>query len=173
MSYQQPKTSSKTVIIIVVVLCCVLLSSSSSGLLFFFWNRKKTTTDTTTGTTTGTTAGTTSSEKVVYHAAPIGASYDMTQTEATATCRALGGELASKAQLTQAYDDGAEWCSCGWTSDNNTNGYFPMQSAKAGCSTKREIIECQPAAYNKQGKYNANCYGVYPAKNKDYAVWPK
>ena len=46
---------------------------------------------------------------------------------------ALGGQIATPAQVQAAQQAGAQWCAAGWASDGNV--YFPMQSTVAGCGS--------------------------------------
>jgi hypothetical protein len=58
--------------------------------------------------------------------------YSTTPNTAEAACQALGATLATTAQLSEARQLGAQWCSAGWTADNQ-NALYPMQSYISGC----------------------------------------
>ena len=67
--------------------------------------------------------------------------------------------LATKGQLTIAYNQGYEICACGWVSDKNA--YYPMQAARKGCGS-RGINNC-----GNSGPNDVFCY-KYSAKGKFY-----
>lgn len=78
------------------------------------------------------------------------------KTQAQATCEALGATLATGAQLQAAWRNGANWCSCAWTTDigkqypnneNMTNWCGGPQPGLKDCGTD----ETYPA--------NATCFG--------------
>lgn len=57
-----------------------------------------------------------------------------TYDEAKCKCESYGGKLASKAELTQAYNNGAHWCNYGWIEGNEA--YYPVQQ----CELDRKAI---------------------------------
>ncbi len=48
--------------------------------------------------------------------------------EAKCKCESYGGRLASKAELTQAYNNGAHWCNYGWIEGHEA--YYPVQQCE-------------------------------------------
>ena len=60
-------------------------------------------------------------EKQVFHV-PIN---KYTYKDARALCGAFGGRLATYSEIEEAYKKGGEWCSYGWSADQNV--YFPTQ----------------------------------------------
>jgi hyaluronan/proteoglycan link protein 3 len=57
----------------------------------------------------------------VFH---VSDGYNVAQSNAAGVCQALGARLASVYELEAAQARGAEWCSCGWTSDGTAR--YPM-----------------------------------------------
>ncbi len=51
-----------------------------------------------------------------------------TYDEAKCKCESYGGRLATKAELTQAYNNGAHWCNYGWIENNEA--YYPVQQCE-------------------------------------------
>ena len=60
-------------------------------------------------------------QKEVFHIKRNIYSYD----DAKAVCKAHGAKLANYSQIETAYNNGAEWCGYGWSSDQM--GLFPTQ----------------------------------------------
>ena len=60
--------------------------------------------------------------------------YQIPFSSAATECAANGMVLATKDQLTIAYNKGYEVCACGWVTDGNA--YYPMQSLKEGCGSQ-------------------------------------
>ena len=58
----------------------------------------------------------------------------MTKTQAQFQCSQLGGTLATLGQLTNAYNNGAEWCFPGWVEDKD-DAYLPIKTASVTCGT--------------------------------------
>jgi len=93
-----------------------------------------------------------------------------TYNEAANMCQAHGARLASYDQMEDAYNDGAEWCSYGWS--QGQMAFFPTQK-----STYNELQK-DPKRKNDCGrpgvnggymanpyiKFGVNCYGVKPDK---------
>ena len=50
---------------------------------------------------------------------------DYTFNDASALCKAYGGDLATYSQIENAYKSGAEWCNYGWSKDQMA--YYPTQ----------------------------------------------
>lgn len=51
-----------------------------------------------------------------------------TYDEAKCKCESYGSRLATKAELTQAYNNGAHWCNYGWIDGNDA--YYPVQQCE-------------------------------------------
>jgi hypothetical protein len=111
-----------------------------------------------------------------------------TYDDAQAICSSYDAKLASYDQIEEAYNDGAEWCSYGWS--DNQMIYFPTQKATWDKlqKTKNHKNDCgRPGVNggyiaNPYLKFGVNCYGKKPKANdndlarmkanKDY-VFPK
>jgi len=92
-----------------------------------------------------------------------------TYKDAQAVCKSYGADLANYEQIEQAYQDGAEWVSYGWS--EGQYAYFPLQK-----STWEKMSQDNPE--NANGKvrpgisggffanpdmlFGANCFGVKP-----------
>jgi hypothetical protein len=102
-------------------------------------------------------------EKEVFHVDNQTLTYD----QAREKCRAYNSVLATKEQITEAYNKGANWCSYGWT--EGQNAFYPVQK----CMQKQK---CGVAGINggyfaePNIKFGANCYGIKPA---DTNIEPK
>jgi hypothetical protein len=84
--------------------------------------------------------------------------HEYTKTQAEAACTELGARLATLAEVQAARADGASWCACGWTSESNTNSYFPMHAALPFCGAVG-INTCPPGDPLIS---TATCYGKKP-----------
>jgi len=85
--------------------------------------------------------------------------YKMSYHNAVAACKKLGAVLASSNQLTVAYKNGMNNCSCGWTTDKKARYPITYGTSK-GCGGSRPgIRRC-----NWRKHWNAYCY----KKNKDH-----
>jgi len=111
-----------------------------------------------------------------------------TYDDAQAICSSYDAKLATYDQIEEAYNDGAEWCSYGWS--DNQMIYFPTQKATWDKlqKTKNHKNDCgRPGVNggyiaNPYLKFGVNCYGKKPKANdndlarmkanKDY-VFPK
>ena len=111
-----------------------------------------------------------------------------TYDDAQAICSSYDAKLASYDQIEAAYNDGAEWCSYGWS--DNQMIYFPTQKATWDKlqKTKKHKNDCgRPGVNggyiaNPYLKFGVNCFGKKPKAsdndlarmkaNKDY-VFPK
>jgi hypothetical protein len=94
--------------------------------------------------------------------APTG-SYQVAQADAAATCSIFGAQVATLAQLTEANQEGAEWCATGWVSDAPDPKYPITTLANVvGCGAGSPGIE----TYNP-GVANVNCYGVKPVNGTE------
>jgi hypothetical protein len=87
--------------------------------------------------------------------------YIFTKANAQSMCTALGGDLATSADLVKAQTNKAQWCSAGWLKDT-TDPRFPTQVASTGCGVSG--VNSHTPTNNLAA---ANCIGVKPAKN-DY-----
>lgn len=106
--------------------------------------------------------------------------------QANAICKAFDSKLATYEQVEDAYNNGAEWCSYGW-SDNGL-ALFPIQKETYNKLQKIKGHEndCgRPGVNggfipNKEAQFGVNCYGVKPLMTDierkmmdDYKVYPK
>ena len=117
-------------------------------------------------------------DKEVYHISNQNYTYE----QAKCKCEAYGGRLATKAEIINAYNNGADWCSYGWS--EGQSAYYPTQK----CSwdklqgDKKHKNDCGMPGVNGGFfandllKFGVNCYGVKPkglaAVEKD-AVCPE
>jgi hypothetical protein len=91
--------------------------------------------------------------------------------DAKAVCKALGSRLATYSEVESAYQNGAEWCSYGWS--DGQMALFPTQ--KATYDKLQTIDEHQHdcgrpgvnGGYikNENVQFGVNCYGMKPAMN--------
>ena len=89
----------------------------------------------------------------------VGPGYDYTRDQAAGVCAGYGAQVATKAQLTEAQSNGADWCFSGWVQDS-PNGQWPITtSVIGGCGGRQGIIEWTPDTK----KTGVNCYGAKPA----------
>ncbi|XP_078585877.1 hyaluronan and proteoglycan link protein 2-like [Branchiostoma floridae x Branchiostoma japonicum] len=70
--------------------------------------------------------------------------YDL--DEARHACAEQGASLASYHHLYEAWQDGLEYCACGWLSDGTAR--YPMQTARTGCGSRIGIITCSHTSSN-------------------------
>jgi hypothetical protein len=101
------------------------------------------------------------------------ANQDYTYDQAKCKCESYGSRLATKAEVTDAYNNGAHWCSYGWT--EKQSAYYPVQK----CEWDKMMEENQrlppkdrkycgiPGVNggffsNPELKFGVNCYGVKP-----------
>lgn len=91
-----------------------------------------------------------------------------TYNDAKAVCKAFNSKLASYDQIESAYNNGAEWCSYGWSDDQMV--YFPTQK---GSYNKLKKIQGHKNDCGRPGinggfidnpnaEFGVNCYGVKP-----------
>lgn len=121
----------------------------------------------------------------VFQVSPGG--YTLTQDQAAPTCAKYGAQVATSAQLLQAYQQGAQWCSAGWVSDRTDVAYYPMQQALSGCGGSTGIMvygagwlpNTVPGTGGGNGNGNpatamaaVNCYGVKPPQAEAGDVLP-
>lgn len=94
-----------------------------------------------------------------------------TYKQANAVCKAFDSELANYSQIEDAYNNGGEWCSYGWSADQMA--LFPTQKVtwqklqnKGKCN--EEGNNCgRPGVNggymaNPNVKFGVNCYGIKP-----------
>ena len=91
--------------------------------------------------------------------------------DAKAVCKALGSRLATYNEVESAYENGAEWCSYGWSEDQMA--LFPTQ--KTTYEKLSKIDEHQHdcgrpgvnGGYikNENVQFGVNCYGLKPSIN--------
>ena len=96
-----------------------------------------------------------------------------TYDNAKALCSAYGAELASYDQIEKAYNNGAEWCNYGWSS--NQLALFPTQ--KKTYDTLQNVSghenDCGRTGVNggyianPNVKFGVNCYGYKPKITSD------
>ena len=91
-----------------------------------------------------------------------------TYDEADALCKAYDAKLANYNQIENAYNQGGEWCSYGWSSDQmilyptQQNTYNKLKTIKG------HEHDCGRPGINggyignKQAKFGVNCYGIKP-----------
>lgn len=112
-------------------------------------------------------------KKQVFHIPGNTYTYD----DADALCKAYGAELASYNEIESAYDDGAEWCSYGWSKDQLA--LYPTQKKtyeKLQKISGHEHDCGRPGINggyisNKNVRFGVNCYGNKPiadAKDQEY-----
>lgn len=88
--------------------------------------------------------------------------YTYTKDQAEQACNFYNSTLASTDDLTNAYNNGADWCTAGWLSDSEVPKN-PVQ-LNGACKSKISGILSHLPADNKAG---VNCYGVKPIKSTD------
>ena len=118
----------------------------------------------------------------VFHISDNKYTYD----NARAVCKAFNSRLASYDEVEEAYNNGGEWCSYGWS--KNGLALFPTQ--KSTYNKLQKIKNYQNVCgrtgvnggyiKNKNMKFGVNCFGIKPSINKieralmkDYKVYPK
>jgi hypothetical protein len=106
--------------------------------------------------------------KQVYHIPNNNYTYD----DANAICKAYGNRLANYKEIDSAYDDGADWCSYGWSEDQMA--LYPTQYKKWSDLQKIKGHEhdCGRPGINggyianPNVKFGVNCYGYKPKINQ-------
>lgn len=79
---------------------------------------------------------------------------------ASEACESIGAVLATPDQLRDAWNKGAEWCACGFTTSGNAS--YPMQRGLPSCGKHVGIVtECTTGG--------AVCYGTKPSQASPYA----
>jgi len=108
-------------------------------------------------------------KKEVFHIA----NQDYTYDQGKCKCESYGGRLATKAELIDSYNNGANWCTYGWT-DKQT-AYYPVQQCDWDkINEQNERLPKHAQKYcglpginggyfaNPNLKFGVNCYGVKP-----------
>lgn len=97
------------------------------------------------------------------------ANQDFTYEQARCKCGSYGAKLATYDQLVDAYNNGAEWCSYGWT--EGQRAYYPTQKCtwdKLQVGPEEMRGACGEPGINGgffpdgNMKFGATCYGVKP-----------
>lgn len=99
---------------------------------------------------------------------------NLTYIEARGACQAQGAKLASYSQIEDAYKNGGEWCSYGWS--EGQLALFPTQKEtyeklQEGCSGDQNACG-RPGINggyiaNPNVRFAANCYGEKPKPTKE------
>ena len=109
--------------------------------------------------------------KQVFHIPGNVYNYD----DAKAVCAAYGGKLASYNDMEEAYENGADWCSYGWS--EGQMAFFPTQQSKWKKlqGKKGHEHDCGRPGINggfianPNVQYGVNCYGFKPKMTQDEA----
>lgn len=87
------------------------------------------------------------------------------RSEAPKVCRGLfNSDSANKAQLTDSFNNGANWCNYGWTSDGDA--YYPLQQDTNNSVCEGSLGLNGGPMVEKDYKLGALCYGVKPDDTK-------
>jgi hypothetical protein len=101
-------------------------------------------------------------KKEVFHIA----NQDYTYEQARCKCESYSAKLATYDQLVDAYNDGAEWCTYGWS--NGQKAYYPTQKCNWEKKGPEEKLKCGNPGLNggffadPSLKFGVNCYGKKP-----------
>ena len=108
-------------------------------------------------------------KKEVFHISNQDYTYDQSKCK----CESYGGKLATKAQLTDAYNKGAHWCTYGWT--DKQEAYYPVQKCDwDSMKEKNDRLPDNAKTFcgmpgingghfaNPNLKFGVNCYGIKP-----------
>ncbi len=105
------------------------------------------------------------------------ANQDYTYEQARCKCASYGARLATKEEIIDAYNKGADWCSYGWT--EGQRAFYPTQKCswdklQTGPENMRNLCGLPGVNGgffpNSNMKFGATCYG---AKPKGQVVKPK
>lgn len=94
------------------------------------------------------------------------ANQDYTFEQARCKCESYNAKLATYDQLVDAYNNGAEWCSYGWSSGQRA--YYPTQKCNWQRKSPEEKLKCGNPGLNggffadPYLKFGVNCYGRKP-----------
>ena len=106
--------------------------------------------------------------KEVYHIGNQEYSYEQSKCK----CASYGSRLATKDEVVNAYNKGANWCSYGWT--EGQNAYYPVQQCYYDSIMEEDDFLENSDKYcgkpglnggyfsNPQLKFGVNCYGIKP-----------
>ena len=87
----------------------------------------------------------------------VGPGYDYTKGQSQEVCAKYGANVATTAQLQDAYAHGADWCFSAWVADGG--GKWPITlNPIPGCGSRTGIIEWTP----DNQKAGVTCYGPKP-----------
>jgi hypothetical protein len=101
-------------------------------------------------------------KKEVFHIA----NQDYTFEQAKCKCESYNAKLATYDQLVDAYNNGAEWCTYGWSSGQKA--YYPTQKCNWEKKSPEERLKCGNPGLNggffadPYLKFGVNCYGKKP-----------
>jgi hypothetical protein len=101
-------------------------------------------------------------KKEVFHIA----NQDYTFEQAKCKCESYNAKLATYDQLVDAYNDGAEWCTYGWSSGQKA--YYPTQKCNWEKKSQEDKLKCGNPGLNggffadPHLKFGVNCYGKKP-----------
>lgn len=118
----------------------------------------------TSGKLYGTTVPEIMTKKQVYHVPGNHYTYE----DAKAVCKAYGGRLANYDEIENAYENGADWCSYGWS--DGQMGLFPTQKSKWSelQKIKGHENDCGRPGINggyisnSNVRFGVNCFGYKP-----------
>jgi hypothetical protein len=98
---------------------------------------------------------------------------DYTYDQAKCKCESYDARLATKSEVTNAYNDGAHWCTYGWT--EKQSAFYPVQKCEWDVMTEtNERLPDNEKKFcgmpglnggffpNPEIKFGVNCYGVKP-----------
>ena len=108
-------------------------------------------------------------EDEVFHIANNMFTYDSAQQ----VCKAYNGRLATYDDMLKAYNEGADWCTYGWSDDQYV--FYPTQKSKYDKlkSIPGHEHDCGHPGINggyiedKSQLFGVNCYGVKPDPTQD------
>ena len=101
-------------------------------------------------------------KKEVFHIA----NQDYTFEQAKCKCESYNSKLATYDQLVDSYNDGAEWCTYGWSSGQKA--YYPTQKCNWEKKSPEDKLKCGNPGLNggffadPYLKFGVNCYGKKP-----------
>ena len=101
-------------------------------------------------------------KKEVFHIA----NQDYTFEQAKCKCESYNSKLATYDQLVDAYNNGAEWCTYGWS--NGQKAYYPTQKCNWEKKSPEDKLKCGNPGLNggffadPYLKFGVNCYGKKP-----------
>ena len=105
-------------------------------------------------------------DKEVFHISDQVYTYE----QARCKCNSYGAQLATYDQIINAYNEGANWCSYGWS--EGQQAYYPTQPSafyKRLATDPREWYACgdKPGVmggyFPPNVQFGANCFGIKPA----------